>query len=158
MNNAFLITAAAVLLGTPVISTPLISSGARAQVNPGNLKWGPAPAGLPRGAQASVLAGNPERRGQFTIRLRFPAGYAVPPHSHPADEHVTVISGQLSLGMGPRVRPRRMANLVTGGFANAPARMAHYASTRSGAVIQVTSQGPFAITYVNPADDPRRHR
>lgn len=153
MKNALLITAAAGLLGSA-----LLSSSAQSQVNPGNLKWGPAPAGLPRGAQASVLAGNPERRGLFTIRLRFPAGYAVPPHSHPADEHVTVISGQLSLGMGPRVRPRRMANLVTGGFANAPARMAHYASTRSGAVIQVTSQGPFAITYVNPADDPRRHR
>ena len=151
MKNAFLITAAIALLGTP-----LLTSSVQSQVNPGNLKWGPAPAGLPRGAQASVLAGNPDRSGMFTIRLRFPAGYAVPPHTHPADEHVTVISGQLSLGMGPRVRPRRMASLVAGGFANAPARMAHYASTRSGAVIQVTSQGPFAITYVNPADDPRR--
>lgn len=148
MKHALLITAATLLLTT----------AAQGQVNPGNLKWGPAPAGLPRGAQAAVLAGNPDRPGLFTIRLRFPAGYAIAPHSHPADEHVTVISGQLSLGMGPRVRPRRMAALVPGGFANAPARMAHYASTRSGAVIQVTSQGPFAIAYVNPADDPRRHR
>ena len=151
MKNTLLIAAAAVLLGT-------VGSSAQSQVNPGNLKWVPAPAGLPPGAQAAVLAGNPERRGMFTIRLRFPAGYAVPPHSHPADEHVTIISGQLSLGMGQRVRPGRMARLVAGGFANAPARMAHYASTRSGAVIQVTSQGPFAITYVIPADDPRRHR
>lgn len=148
MKHAFWITAA----------TLLFSTAAQSQVNPGNLKWGPAPPGLPRGAQASVLAGNPEKPGMFTIRLRFPAGYAIAPHSHPADEHVTVISGQLSLGMGPRVRPRRMAALVAGGFANAPARMAHYASTRSGAVIQISSQGPFAITYVNPADDPRNHR
>jgi quercetin dioxygenase-like cupin family protein len=138
--------------------TLLLTSAAQSQVNPGSLKWGPAPPGLPRGAQASILAGNPDRPGQFTIRLRFPPGYAVAPHSHPADEHVTVISGQLNLGMGPRVRPRRMATLVTGGFANAPARMAHYASTRSGAIVQVTSQGPFAITYVNPADDPRHRR
>ena len=153
MKHAFRIAAATLLLGSP-----LLSSSAQSQVNPGNLKWGPAPAGLPRGAQASVLAGNPERPGMFTIRLRFPAGYSIAPHSHPADEHVTAISGQLNLGMGPRVRPRRMATLVPGGFANAPARMAHYASTRSGAVIQVTSQGPFAITYVNPADDPRRRQ
>jgi quercetin dioxygenase-like cupin family protein len=138
--------------------TLLLTSAAQSQVNPGSLKWGPAPPGLPRGAQASILAGNPDRSGQFTIRLRFPPGYAVAPHSHPADEHVTVISGQLNLGMGPRVRPRRMATLVTGGFANAPARMAHYASTRSGAIVQVSSQGPFAITYVNPADDPRHRR
>jgi quercetin dioxygenase-like cupin family protein len=153
MKHALLITAAALLF-----SSPLMSSAAQSQVNPGNLKWGPAPPGLPRGAQAAVLAGNPERPGLFTLRLKFPAGYAVAPHTHPAAEHVTVISGQLALGMGPRVQPRRMATLVTGGFANAPARMAHYASTRSGAIIQITSQGPFAITYVNPADDPRRHR
>ena len=153
MTRKPFITFAALLL-----SSALLSSSAHSQVNPGNLKWGPAPPGLPRGAQAAVLAGNPDKSGMFTIRLRFPAGYAVPPHSHPAAEHVTVISGQLSLGMGPRVQPRRMAALVTGGFANAPARMAHYASTRSGAVIQITSQGPFAITYVNPADDPRRRR
>jgi len=151
MNNALRIAAATLLLGLP-----LLGSSAQSQVNPGNLKWGPAPPGLPRGAQAAVLAGNPDRPGQFTIRLRFPPGYAVPPHSHPAAEHVTIISGQVSFGMGPRVRPRRMATLVPGGFVNAPARMAHYASTRSGAIVQVTSQGPFAITYVNPADDPRR--
>ncbi|MEO7365143.1 MAG: cupin domain-containing protein [Sphingomicrobium sp.] len=139
-------------------STLLLGSAAQSQVNPGNLKWGPAPPFLPRGAQAAVLAGDPGRPGQFTIRLRFPPGYAVAPHTHPADEHVTVISGQLSLGMGQRVRPRRMATLVAGGFANAGAGMAHYVSTRSGAIVQVTSQGPFAVNYVNPADDPRRHR
>lgn len=153
MKYALRIAAAAIVLGSP-----LMSSGALSQVNPGNIKWGPAPPGLPRGAQAAVLAGNPERPGLFTLRLRFPPGYSVAPHTHPAAEHVTVISGQLSLGMGPRVQPRRMATLVMGGFANAPARMAHYVTTRSGAVIQITSQGPFAINYVNPADDPRRHR
>jgi quercetin dioxygenase-like cupin family protein len=154
MIKAPLIVAAALLLS----SAFLFSTGAQSQVNPGNLKWGPAPPSLPRGAQAAVLSGNPEKPGMFTLRLKFPPGYAVPPHSHPADEHVTVISGQLNLGMGQRVNRRRMASLVPGGFANAPARMNHYASTRSGAVIQITSQGPFAITYVNPADDPRRRR
>ena len=148
MKNAFLITAA----------TMLLSSAAQSQVNPGNLKWGPAPPGLPRGAQASVLAGNPDKSGMFTIRLKFPAGYTVPPHSHPSDEDVTVISGQLSLGMGARMNRAKSASLVPGGFARAPARMNHYATTRSGAVIQITSQGPFAIKYANPADDPRRRR
>jgi quercetin dioxygenase-like cupin family protein len=154
MIKAPLIAAAALLLS----SAFLFSSGAQSQVNPGNMKWGPAPPSLPRGAQAAVLSGNPEKPGIFTLRLKFPPGYAVPPHSHPADEHVTVISGQLNLGMGQRVNRRRMASLVPGGFVNAPARMDHYASTRGGAIVQITSQGPFAIKYVNPADDPRRPR
>ena len=36
--------------------------------------------------------------------------------------------------------------------------MNHYACTRTGAVIQITAHGPFAVTYVNPADDPRLRR
>lgn len=148
------ITAAAIVLGSAL----LLSSSAQSQVNLAGLKWGPAPPSLPRGAQIAVLAGNPERPGDFTIRLRFPAGYAVPPHTHPTNEYVTVISGQLQLGMGEHVNRKRMATLFPGGFVTAPARMAHYASTRGGAVVQINSQGPFVINYVRAADDPRRHK
>jgi quercetin dioxygenase-like cupin family protein len=141
-----------------IAATLLLGSAAQSQVNPAGLRWGPAPPSLPRGAQAAVLAGDPQKPGVFTIRLRFPPGYAVPPHSHPADEHVTVVSGQVNFGMGARMNRARTTRLVAGGFVHAPARMNHYAFTRGGAVIQVTSQGPFAVTYVNPADDPRRRR
>ena len=64
------------------------------------LSWGPAPPSLPKGAKMAVVSGNPRQPGPFVIRLRFPPGYAVPPHSHPSDEHVTVIEGVLSIGMG----------------------------------------------------------
>ena len=136
----------------------LLGTAAQSQVNPAGLKWGPAPPSLPRGAQLAVLAGDPQSAGMFTIRLRFPPGYSVAPHSHPADEFVTVISGQLGLGMGARVNRARAARLVPGGFVVAPAKMNHYAFTRTGAVIQITAHGPFAVTYANPADDPRNRR
>ncbi len=148
------LTAAAILLGSAL----LFSSSAQTQVNPAGLKWGPAPPALPPGAQLAVLNGNPGKSGLFTIRVKFPPGYAVPPHSHPGDEFVTVISGQLNLGMGSRMNRARAARLVTGGFVHAPAGMNHYAFTRGGAVIQITGQGPFEVKYVNPADDPRRRR
>lgn len=134
----------------------LVGGAASAQVNPSNLKWGPAPPSLPRGARLAVLSGDPGKEGMFTIRLRFPPGYAVPPHSHPSDELVTVINGQLALGMGRAVNRRKAANLVQGGYVIAPANMNHYAFTRSGATVQITAHGPFQITYVNPRDDPRR--
>lgn len=34
------------------------------------------------------------------MRARFPAGYNIPPHTHPAKEIMTVISGTFGLGMG----------------------------------------------------------
>ena len=103
-----------------------------------------------------MLSGDPGKEGMFTIRLRFPPGYAIPPHSHPSDELVTVINGQLSLGMGSMMKRRTAATLLQGGYAVAPANMNHYAFTRSGATVQITAHGPFQVTYVNPRDDPRR--
>jgi len=58
----------------------------------GEAKWGPAPPMLPPGAQIAVLAGNPMAAGAYTVRLKFPANYAIPAHSHPTDENVAVVS------------------------------------------------------------------
>lgn len=140
------------------VAALLLGPAAQAQVNPANLKWGPAPPGLPAGARLAVLSGDPGKKGMFTIRLRFPAGYTVAPHHHPTDELVTVMAGQMSLGMGARLNRKKANNLVTGGFVVAPANMNHYAFTRTGATIQITSHGPFEIIYVNPADDPRKRK
>ncbi len=129
---------------------------AQSQVNPANLKWGPAPAGLPKGAQLAVLSGDPGKEGMFTIRLRFPAGYRIMPHHHPADELVTIISGQTAFGMGDTFNRGKMRSLIQGGYVAAPKGMNHYASTRTGAIVQVTSHGPFEIVYANPKDDPRK--
>ncbi|QNP46214.1 cupin domain-containing protein [Sphingomonas sediminicola] len=64
------------------------------------LTWGPAPPSLPKGAKLAVVSGDPGQAGPFVIQLKFPPGYAVPPHRHPTDEHVTVVHGALTLGMG----------------------------------------------------------
>jgi quercetin dioxygenase-like cupin family protein len=132
------------------------TGAALAQVNSPDLKWGPAPAVFPKGAEMAVLAGDPAKAGEFVIRLKMPAGYKVAAHHHPTDEYVTVISGDLSLGMGDKLDPAKGAALAAGGFAMAPANMNHFAWTQSGAVVQVSAQGPFALIYVNPADDPTK--
>ena len=133
----------------------LAGSAAQAQVNTADLKWGAAPPGLPPGAQLAVLSGDPGKEGMFTIRLKFPANYAVAPHHHPSDELVTVIDGQMSIGMGEMLDKAKAATLNGAGYVALPANMNHYAFTDGGATIQITSHGPFQITYVNPADDPR---
>ena len=57
-------------------------------------------AGLPAGAKMAVVSGNPAKTGPFVIRAKFPANYTVPPHSHPGDETVRVVSaGALTYGI-----------------------------------------------------------
>jgi quercetin dioxygenase-like cupin family protein len=131
-------------------------SAASAPVNNADLKWGPAPPGLPKGAQATVLSGNPEKEGMFTIRLKFPKGYTVQPHHHATDELVTVIQGRIALGMGDSFNRARMKTLSQGGYAVAEAKMNHYVTSPTGGIVQITSHGPFQIIYANPKDDPRK--
>jgi hypothetical protein len=118
------------------------------------LTWGPAPAILPPGAQLAVLQGDPAGNGPFTIRLRFPDGYRIAPHTHPTDENVTVLTGTFLVGMGGRFRSDSLTALPPGGFVTAPANHAHYAAARGTTVVQVNAMGPFALTYVDPADAP----
>jgi quercetin dioxygenase-like cupin family protein len=115
--------------------------------------WGPAPPVLPAGAQAAVLYGDPGKPGAFAIRLKAPAGYRVPRHWHPTDEQVTLISGDFNLSMGMKDDATE-APLAPGDYVNLPARMQHEASTQDGAVVEIHSEGPFEIRYVDPADDP----
>jgi hypothetical protein len=121
------------------------------------VKWGPAPAVLPAGAKFAVIDGDPAAKGPVTVRLVMPAGYHIAPHWHPTDEHVTVLSGTLGIGMGDTLDMEHGQTLKTGGYAVAPATMHHYAWTKTGATIQVHLIGPFAMTYVNPADDPSKN-
>jgi len=120
------------------------------------VQWGPAPAALPAGAQISVLEGNPAEKGAVTLRLRFPANYAVPPHWHSMTERVTVLSGALHVGMGDTLDRQASQALEPGGFVSLPARMHHFAWTAAPTVVQINLEGPFDIVYVNPADDPQK--
>lgn len=124
--------------------------------NSTDLKWGPAPPALPKGAEITVLSGDPFKDGPYVLRMRVPGGYKIPAHNHPTTEYVTVISGNLHIGMGDKLDEKKGIELTAGGYGEAPAKMNHYAWASSPSVVQIHGQGPFAITYVNPADDPSR--
>ena len=125
-------------------------------VNPETLAWGPAPPMLPKGAQITVLSGDPFKDGLYVLRLKLPANYKLPAHNHPTSEYVTVVSGAFHIGMGDKLDQKKGVALHAGGFGEAPAHMNHYAWASEETVVQVHGQGPFAISYVNPADDPRK--
>ncbi|MGH8721118.1 MAG: cupin domain-containing protein, partial [Burkholderiales bacterium] len=96
------------------------------------------------------------KAGEFTLRLWMPDGYTIPPHYHPRTEHVTVIAGTFLVGMGDRLDPATFGELPTGTFGAIPAGMRHFARAKGEVVVQLHGVGPWGMTYVNPADDPRR--
>jgi len=122
---------------------------------PEEVKWGPGPGFLPPGAKLAILEGDPGKPGDFTLRLELPDGYKIPAHNHPTTENVTVISGEFHAGMGDKLDAAKGLTLLPGSFASLPAKMNHYAWAKGKTVVQVHGKAPFAITYVNPADDPR---
>ena len=119
------------------------------------IHWGPPPGVFPAGARFAVLQGDPSQPGVYTVRLDMPSGYVIKPHYHPTDEHVTVISGTFVVGMGDTVNTQHTQTLTAGGFITAPANAHHFAMARGRTVVQVHGVGPFALTYVNPADMPQ---
>jgi quercetin dioxygenase-like cupin family protein len=133
----------------------VLNATAQAQKPSPPVKWGPAPPFFPAGARFAVLQGDPGRAGVYTVRLSMPPGYVIRPHFHPTDEHVTVLSGTLILGMGDSIRTKGATALTSGGFITAAGQAHHFAMARGRTVVQVHGEGPFAITYVNPKDDPR---
>jgi quercetin dioxygenase-like cupin family protein len=118
------------------------------------VQWGDAPPMLPAGAKIAVLSGNPGGDGLYTVRLKFPAHYRIPAHSHPKDEHVTVLKGTVFMGMGDKLEPKAGKPLPVGSFAITPAGVNHYAYTEDEAIILLHGIGPVDFKYVNPSDDP----
>ena len=144
----------AVVLAGPVTAgqtAPHASTEPATVVTPFDIKWRP----LRPGAEIAVVSGNPDAAGEpFVMRIRYTGTVRVPPHWHPTDEHITVLSGAFMLGMGERVGESAVTRLGAGAYALAPARMPHFAWSDGDTVVQVHGIGPFAINYVNPSDRP----
>lgn len=132
------------------------AAGGHVKVTPQEITWAEGPPSIPDGARATVLYGSPGESGLFALRLKLPAGYVLPPHHHSQPEVVTVISGTFHLGMGDTVDRDSARALEAGSFFAFPPGMTHYAFTEEETVIQLNSTGPWDLSYVDPADDPRK--
>ena len=120
-----------------------------------NLKW-TAPAAYARGAQFTVVRGDPTKEGMYVVRLKVPAGFKIAAHTHPNDENVTVLSGTFHIGTGDVFDARQGHAIKAGGYSFVAKGMTHYAWFPEETVIQLHGVGPQGITYVNAADDPRK--
>ena len=141
-----------------VMATQVRAADAHHTIVPADaVKWGPAPPSLPPGAQAAVLLGSPAKEGPFVLRLKFPAGFVVPPHRHSKDEFVTVIAGQFAICAGEKLDRAAMKALPPASFVHLPAGMPHYARAEVETIVQINGTGPFDVVYIDPKDDPRNN-
>jgi quercetin dioxygenase-like cupin family protein len=144
------------MLATTIASLSAVAlAPLHGQQTPTARNWMPAPAVFPRGAQMAVVQGDPSKAGEFTVELSMPDGYQIAPHFHPTNEHVVVQSGTLLVGMGDTLDVNATHPLNAGQSADMPPQMHHYVIAKGPTVVSVTAKGPFAMTYVHPADDPR---
>jgi len=151
--------AVAMLSFATVASAQAKPANATAASNDGkSLTWGPAPDVFPTGAKMAVERGDPSKPGEFVVRLSFPAGYKIPPHWHPTAEHVRVHSGEFLVGMGDALDQSKTMKMAPGDTGSIGAKMNHFAIATVPTVLSIRSEGPFAMTYVNAADDPRKQK
>ena len=163
MKKVFLLIAVIVfslvrLSAQQAATTGDMKSMGHIMLNTGDFKWMDAPPGLPAGAKMAVLSGDPSKPGPFTLRATFPENYKVAPHTHPSYENVVVLEGSLYMGSGEKAEESKAMKLDAGGYSAIPAGAPHYVFCKEKVTIQVNGEGPFAINYVNPADDPRNKK
>lgn len=123
---------------------------------PNDLKWIAGPSSLPHGTYIAVLEGDMAKPGPFTVRIKFPAGYKLPPNWHPVEERLTVISGVLHVGFGNKMDQTSGKALSANSFALIAPQAMHYGWTTEETIIQISGNGPWDIYYFSPLDDPRK--
>jgi len=152
----FSVVSGALIAGALVYACPAVADEEHKILTPNEVTWGPAPPSIPKGAQVAVVYGDPAKDGLFAMRLKFPAGYKIPPHIHPKPEVVTILSGTLHFGEGETADKSKAKALPAGSFFAMPAGMKHYAYADEETVLQINTNGPWGLTYVNDKDDPRK--
>ena len=130
-------------------------AGDHFMVEPNDLKWADVPT-LPPGAKVAVIEGPLNEAVPFMMRLKFPANYKIPAHWHPAIEHLTVLLGTFNMGIGDKLDVTKTKTLSVGGIMIIQPKIPHFAWTKEEVMVQVHGVGPWGVTYVDPADDPRK--
>jgi hypothetical protein len=129
--------------------------GDHRMVSQNDLKWSDVPS-LPPGAKIAVIEGPMSEPVPFTVRLKFPANYQIPAHWHPAVERVTVLTGTIHMGIGDKLDKQKTTPLSAGSIGIMQPKTNHFVWTQEEVIVQLNGTGPWGVTYVNPADDPRK--
>jgi quercetin dioxygenase-like cupin family protein len=124
-------------------------------MTPAEMKWA-AQGGLAApGMEQLNLLGDPAKPGPYTLRLKFPKGFKIAPHTHPDSREVTILSGTFATGYGEKFDAGNLKVLPAGSFYTEPANIPHYIEIEEDTVLQVSGMGPSGRRFVNPPETPK---
>ena len=113
-----------------------------------DIAWRPCPANLPAGCEIAILEGNPQEPGLFTVRFRLSDSFAMPPHTHPKDERVTIIQGRANVAFGKDASLENATEFTTGDYYVNAKNAIHSVWADSSTIFQVTGIGPWEAHFV----------
>ncbi len=99
----------------------------------------------------AAIYGDPAKPGAYAFRVRAQAGHSLPPHTHPDERTVTVLSGTYWSGVGETFDASKLVALPAGTFYVIPAGVPHYSAVLQGEVLfQEGGVGPSRHDLVKP--------
>jgi quercetin dioxygenase-like cupin family protein len=127
-------------------------------VMPSDIKWNDAPSIGP-GAKTAVIEGDPKSSGSFVMRLKVPPKTKIGVHTHPADENVTILSGTLYFAASDKFDPKTAKAFGPGSYFSIGKGKPMFAyTTDKETVLQLHGNGPWGLTYLDPADSPAKKK
>jgi quercetin dioxygenase-like cupin family protein len=141
-----LITMVLVLGGVALTQTAAPSVVA---LTPAEMKWQSQGAYAAPGMEQLNLVGDPAKPGPYTLRLKFPKGFRIEPHTYPDSREVTILSGTFATGYGETFDDAKLEILPAGSFYTEPANVPHYIEIKEEVVLQVSGTGPSGRRFVD---------
>src|SRR5712675_2887854 len=123
-------------------------------VTPAEMKWQSQGGLAAAGMEQLNLVGDPAKPGPYTLRLKFPKGFRIAPHTHPDSREVTVLSGVFATGYGQSFDNAKLKVLPAGSFYTEPANVPHYIEIKEDTVLQVSGMGPSGRKFIIPPEIP----
>lgn len=150
MRSALAVAAVSLLPVLARAQMPCCESPTHVAITPDKVTFQPLEVpGFDPGAKIAAIHGDPNATsGTYVLRLWFPDGYKFPAHWHPMAEHVTVLDGEIMLGMGDKRDDSKLVSYKEGSFVYIPGKMAHFGGSKGTTTIQLHGQAPFKIELV----------
>ena len=116
--------------------------------------WKPCPPTLPSGCEMAVLEGDPQGADLFTMRFRASGTFVMPPHWHPKDERVTIISGIAAVAFGVDSKREAATEFGPGDYYVNARNAVHSVWIEGPTVLQITGIGPWKAVPITESAPP----
>ena len=152
MTRSVLLFLIAILAGCtqpPIGDADFADGSVQQVVRAGDVPWMDCPPTLPTGCQMAVLEGSPQEADLFTVRFKVGGSFHMPPHTHPKDERVTVLTGSVAVAFGPETTREEATRFGPGDYYVNARDAVHSVWADGHTVLQITGIGPWEADFID---------